>query len=105
MCSNAPSVSSCGAPSRPMPRRSRLRTEKRLEALEGMAGSFQPAEPMRELTREEVGEVLEVLFGAMGEEEFGERFGEVFQLDSDFRESSDAGATLPALRTNALASD
>ena len=66
-----------------MPRRSRLRTEKRLEALEGMAGSFQPAEPMRELTSEEAGEVLDVLFDVMGEQEFGERFSEVFSLESD----------------------
>ena len=53
-----------------MARRARLRTEKRLIALEATARMFEPAEPLRDWTREEIAVIYETLEAAMGPDEF-----------------------------------
>jgi len=58
-----------------MARRARLRTEKRLTALEATAKTFEPSEPMRLLSRQEVAVVWETLAAAMSPTEFREWLG------------------------------
>lgn len=64
-----------------MARRAKLRTEKRLTALEAAAKTFEPSPLMRDLTRDEIGIVWATLHRAMSDDEFRALVGSSVGID------------------------